>query len=359
MIQDRFLERKLIMDDGCANHVLQKKGQPTFDRGDYLTINGTALYCPIEKTASITWRGIFDEIQGKGVQVNAVGYFMVYPLDLVSLFSNLDADIRFIFVREPYGRHVSAYVDKLFSPNIEFWRNFGKHIIRKFRPNATVRSKACGHDVTFAEYIKYVIDAERSGDHRDGHFLPQHSHCHICRFPYNYIGHLETMEEDTKFLLKAIRSPVDYNQDYGMFTMEDQARWYFGDRTRYGHCMELEEALRRYWKKLQIRGLVHKTFDFPFTAEQLRSITAADLIREGRKAVLKSREQGGAKGNKREALVEAFQSVSADDKDQLRQLYWRDFELFGYNPSPDDIFGNNTADSLNNDRKFSYFSVWD
>ena len=55
-----------------------------------------------------------------------------------------------MFTREPYGKLLSGYVDKLFAPNPYFWKAIGRLIIRKFRKDPSPESLTCGHDVTFS-----------------------------------------------------------------------------------------------------------------------------------------------------------------------------------------------------------------
>lgn len=61
----------------------------------------------------------------------------------------LDVVTKVMFTRQPYSKLLSAYVDKLYSPNPFFWGKIGRHIVRKFRSRPSAKSVACGHDVTF------------------------------------------------------------------------------------------------------------------------------------------------------------------------------------------------------------------
>ena len=182
--------------------------------------------------------------------------------------------------------------------------------MRKFRANATRLSLKCGHDVTFEEFISYVIDAEKTGVLPNGHFTPQFQHCHVCDFPYTHVGHLETLEEDREFLLKLMKSPVCYSKDYPLNNLENQVKWYIGAKEKYRECITVDEALRRLWQKLKIRGFLHKSVRFPLTPQQSENITVPEFVRFAGKAIEVSRKlELDLKGNKRRALMEAYWSV--------------------------------------------------
>ena len=83
--------------------------------------NHKLSYCPIQKISSTTWKGILKRMSDKirkdydqtksGQGAKASQPSLEEP-----------DEVRFTFVREPYGRLLSAYVDKIFSPDLLFWR---------------------------------------------------------------------------------------------------------------------------------------------------------------------------------------------------------------------------------------------
>lgn len=117
--------------------------------------------------------------------MNTLNYKLRHVNAMTSIPNTTD-HVRFMFVREPYSRLLSAFVDKLFCPNPYFWKSIGTYIMKNFRTNATEASMNCGHDVTFPEVVKYVIHAQQTGKHRDGHFIPTHDHCNLCLVKYHF-----------------------------------------------------------------------------------------------------------------------------------------------------------------------------
>nr|KAG5703109.1 hypothetical protein BaRGS_012171 [Batillaria attramentaria] len=236
-----------------------------------------------------------------------------------------------------------------------FWNEFGKYIVRLFRKNPSQESLRCGHDITFAEFVKYIIHSQRTGMNRNGHFVPTHDHCYWCRREYQYIGHLETINEDMPFILKAIKSHINYTKDFDKLTIEGNAQMVFNHFiSGVLRCMTLEDASRRLWKKWQVRGIISKTEQFPLKLEQTDNITVELFKDVAMEALSRSRNKPEIKEQKKEALREAFSSVPFLDVLKLQKLLSLDFEMFGFDSSPLEIFGE-TSDL--DDSGFSYFKI--
>ena len=100
-------------------------------------------------------------------------------LKLHSVIQNSD---KFMFVRDPYSRVLSGYVDKLFSPNTMYQKHITcAFVVSEIREDASSLSIHCGHDVTFPKFIKYIILSEKRRIHRDRHFTPMNEHCRPCQ----------------------------------------------------------------------------------------------------------------------------------------------------------------------------------
>lgn len=124
----------------------------------------------------------------------------------------LDRYLKFAFVRHPLERLISAYRNK-FGANYtssEYFRSrYGRQIIRQYRANASEESLARGHDVTFVEFVRYVIDprtASQPGGFNE-HWKPQHELCLPCTIRYNIIGKYETLNDDAWLVLEKAGLP--------------------------------------------------------------------------------------------------------------------------------------------------------
>ena len=79
----------------------------------------------------------------------------------------------------------------------DFQERFGKKIIQYFRRNAQFESLQRGHDVTFPEFIKYVLNAESiEHGHVDRHWTSYTNLCHPCSIDYDFIGKYELFGQD-------------------------------------------------------------------------------------------------------------------------------------------------------------------
>lgn len=109
---------------------------------------------------------------------------------------------KFLFVRHPLERLVSAYQDKLVRNNTTYHNNVGKGIIRKYRKKPSPLSLQMGHDVTFPEFVSYIIDEWKDAKKPlDTHWRPVVNLCLPCVMRFDFIGKLETLNQDVDFLL--------------------------------------------------------------------------------------------------------------------------------------------------------------
>ena len=109
-----------------------------------------------------------------------------------------------MFVREPFERLLSAYKDKFLlrrTVDHRFLETYGRKIIAKFRPNATQQALRAGNDVTFPEFIEYIL---KDGVHEglNWHWNTYDDQCRPCKVSYNFIGRFEFLSEDANYVLR-------------------------------------------------------------------------------------------------------------------------------------------------------------
>ena len=117
---------------------------------------------------------------------------------------------KFMFVRHPYERLLSAYNNKFVQldvdPNgqkaVSFQRYYGTRIVKRFRPNAKESSLKLGDDVTFREFILYLLDLPNRNDYFDEHWLHYDKLCHPCYFNYDFVGKYENLKRESNQLLE-------------------------------------------------------------------------------------------------------------------------------------------------------------
>ena len=108
---------------------------------------------------------------------------------------------KFTFVREPFERLLSAYIDKflyLRTKDRPILFAHGPKILKNFRPNATKLALQTLNDTTFREFIEYLITKEGNGSSpiMDWHWDNYVNVCGMCAVNYDFIGHYETYDQD-------------------------------------------------------------------------------------------------------------------------------------------------------------------
>ena len=170
------------------------------------------LYCLIPKAASNEWRNMlyqFNKDLGERYRIRLVAY----PSDQQTQM--LKTYFKFTFVREPFERILSAYKDKFVYPRSDDRKILafhGREILKNFRPNASKNSFDKLDDITFREFIEYLVTkgSNKSTPVMDWHWDNYVNICGMCAVNYDFIGHYETFDRDSAdFAEAAGLSPED------------------------------------------------------------------------------------------------------------------------------------------------------
>jgi len=106
-----------------------------------------------------------------------------------------------MFVREPFERLLSAYKDKFVHIRQEDHRTLefhGREILKNFRLNASKSALEKLDDITFREFIEYLVTkgSNKSSRAMDWHWNNYVNICGMCAINYDFIGHYETFDQD-------------------------------------------------------------------------------------------------------------------------------------------------------------------
>ncbi|XP_029285685.1 carbohydrate sulfotransferase 14 [Cottoperca gobio] len=169
------------------------------------------LYCYVPKVACSNWKRVLKVLNGALESVH-VKIKMDHQSDLLFLSSLKPEEInyrlkhyfKFMFVREPMERLLSAYRNK-FGEIESYQKKYGVEIVKRYRKSRAKDASVTGDDVTFAEFVRYLLDedAERMNEH----WMPVYNLCQPCAVSYDFIGSYEHLERDSEFVLQRIGAP--------------------------------------------------------------------------------------------------------------------------------------------------------
>jgi len=179
------------------------------------------IYCLISKASCTSWKRTLMMLTGKFTELQrpeqlSVGmvHNHVYSDLYVDRLEELPQTYRdwrfndyftFTFVREPLERLLSAYRDKMLVDSAYYYVDID--IIQKYRPydyNVSVKR----YNITFTEFIRYVLDERAAGRVLDRHWIPQNELCRVCKHRYDFIGHYETLHKDAEFVVDKLKSRI-------------------------------------------------------------------------------------------------------------------------------------------------------
>ncbi|XP_070541992.1 carbohydrate sulfotransferase 14-like isoform X2 [Ptychodera flava] len=178
------------------------------------------IFCAVPKVAATSWKRVLLVLNGEVQSVQGLHHMDVqhhhrYPtLNRVSHYqrqSRLATYKKVLFVREPFHRLLSAYRNKfeLTTVNSIYRRKYGRYIIQKYREKPISHSSMKDNDVTFPEFVKYLIDPRTTFSSMDQHWRPMFALCNVCNIGYDFIGKFERLQEDALSVLTLIHASGD------------------------------------------------------------------------------------------------------------------------------------------------------
>lgn len=130
-------------------------------------------------------------------------YLHEYPSD--EIVYRLNTYYKFLFVRHPFERLVSAYRNKFIdSYNLTLFKKlYGRRIIRHFRKNPDAKSLRTGEGVSFSEFVNYLFKSDP--EYMDQHWKQYDLLCHPCLISYDYVGRFENLIPEANELLETLQ----------------------------------------------------------------------------------------------------------------------------------------------------------
>ncbi|KAK2908636.1 hypothetical protein Q8A67_004473 [Cirrhinus molitorella] len=146
---------------------------------------------------------------------------------------------KFLFVRDPFVRLISAFRNKFALPNEDFYRQFGSVILQRYAniskpPDSAQEAFTAGIRLSFTHFIKYLLNPQTEQKKPfNEHWQQMYRLCHPCQIEYDFVGKLETLEEDTEHLLKILG-------------MENQIRFPPGQKDVLQPCEQLSDGVLKF-----------------------------------------------------------------------------------------------------------------
>lgn len=259
---------------------------------------------------------------------------------------------KFMVARDPYTRLWSGYVDKFLLP--DFWHVMGRKMIQAVRPTVQEKSRICGYDLTFTEFLKNI--ANNLEHHRpvDMHFKPSYTRCNPCVMKFDTIAKIETFSDDFKLILSDtnlthVTARANQSIDRSLEEMKMLTYYNFNGQDRWiknrskPECFVQLDIAKRIWKAFQINGYLGDNFEFP--EEGVKNIDSRDGVRDYLVNCFteicshtNATEREKWKSQRKKYLKKAYLDVPVDIRGRIRDAFKIDFELFGYEKEPDFVF---------------------
>ncbi|XP_007655174.1 carbohydrate sulfotransferase 12 [Ornithorhynchus anatinus] len=118
---------------------------------------------------------------------------------------------KFLFVRDPFVRLISAFRSKFELENEEFYKKFAIPMLKLYSnhtslPTSVSEAFSAGLKVSFPDFIQYLLDprTEKLAPFNE-HWRQVYRLCHPCQIDYDFVGKLETLDEDAAQLLRLLK----------------------------------------------------------------------------------------------------------------------------------------------------------
>jgi hypothetical protein len=178
---------------------------------------------------------------------------------------------KFIFVREPFERLLSAYRNKFAGKGATYFHMaYGRRIIKRYREHPSNESLASGNDVTFPEFVQYMVSPDIGAPLQgyNEHWAHYYTLCHPCTISYDFVGKYETLDNDIDHILK-------------MLSLDNVVK--FPKRSATYKQTKTSDMMAEYYSRIPVDDLRklwriflpdYVLFDYPFPPVMQRVISA-------------------------------------------------------------------------------------
>ena len=203
--------RQTLLREGCKKYStqpFQNIDKFAENRDNMLTLyfndDYRVIYNHVAKGASQLWTHyLYDSPETAKLTSTAFKSHInknrrLSEVSLDGRINRLDKYVKFIFVRDPLARLVSGFQDTLVKNPVVRTQKLIKRFLKYHKINRAKYS-----DVTYTDFLKFIVSyvGRNEGLKRStfwGSYLDTNQ---VCQIDHDFIGHIETMEEDSKYLI--------------------------------------------------------------------------------------------------------------------------------------------------------------
>ncbi|CAI5519551.1 unnamed protein product [Closterium sp. Naga37s-1] len=218
----------------CEAPKAESFGKQRFLRQFIVDEDLKAIYCFVPKVACTGWKTWFREQQG---QANVSDVFLTHDKArsglrilayhfpehrAIELLTRPDF-FKFSFVRNPYTRLASVYLNKHVGGGPPYSRQFwNKMFFRKFVPfRRLVNAKQGNDSFSFGEFAWLLrLMREQRRARMESHVQPQIDACRFDKIRFDFVGRFENLAEDVGVVLQRLNRTVG---DSGAFNISKDA----------------------------------------------------------------------------------------------------------------------------------------
>ncbi|XP_032223130.1 carbohydrate sulfotransferase 14 isoform X2 [Nematostella vectensis] len=173
------------------------------------------LFCFIPKAGCANWKRVFRVLDGRDKNVNHIAKFdhkdfkFLEDLPPRAIQRRLDTYFKFVFVREPLSRLLSAYKNKLQNSTAIPGNGFVKRYVNEMTKHRRKHNSE-KLSITLSDFFLHISKTKAAK--LNDHWMPFKDLCQPCAMNYDFVGSLENIEQDSQkvFRLLNIQDKVVY-----------------------------------------------------------------------------------------------------------------------------------------------------
>ena len=202
------------MREYCRKHPINISAAEHLDLPNVLVAEKYKLvFCPVPKVSCTVWKKLLVKLQGVNIEKN-VHEEIKYKLKSLKQYSLKDRRnilktyTKFMFVRDPFERLLSAYKDVFwgsYKRDDKGWQRYRRRVREYLVQNGHSAINPRADNTTFKEFTTYVVLTKKNGEMLQVHWRQMYDLCHPCYIEFDYIGHYETFSEDAEFIFRKTR----------------------------------------------------------------------------------------------------------------------------------------------------------